>query len=122
MQFGKQNNYKEFIYSKPVIIGLVIVGVLLSKSVHERFGVEREMADRRDLSEEELNLQKQRKVELQERVEYLEGKRGIEEEIRKNFDVAKEGEQVIILIGNEENELIPLEVSPETYPWYQFWR
>ena len=122
MKFGKQNTYKEYIYSKPVVFGLVLIAVLLSLSVHERYGVERDMSERRVMSETELERLQERRVQLEKRVEYLEGERGIEEEIRKNFDVAKKGEQVIILVGEEEKEGVPIEPEIEKYPWYQFWR
>jgi len=123
MKFGKQNNYKEYIYSKPVIALLLLVVSLLSMSVYERFGIERDMANRKSVSETELEKLSDRKVQLETRVEYLEGERGIEEEIRKNFDVAKEGEQVIILTGTEDELVIPSDTDDEIIsPWYQFWR
>ena len=46
----------------------------------------------------------------------------IEEEIRKNFDVAKDGEQVIILTGEEVIADVIEENEVVEYPWYQFWR
>ena len=122
MKFGKQNSYKTYLYSRPIIVVLFVIVVFISMSVHERFGVERDMSDRRAVSEVELERLQERKIQLEDRVEYLEGERGIEEEIRKNFDVAREGEQVIILTGQEEmTDTIQEEVAV-TYPWYQFWR
>ena len=123
MQFGKKNNYTHYLYSRPVIIVLFILLILLSKSVYERYTVERDMAARREQSETELEQKLKRREQLDERVEYLEGERGQEEEIRKNFDVAKEGEQVIILMGDsEELENEDLEGSLTHSRWYQFWR
>ncbi len=123
MKFGKQNNYKRILCSTPVILFLALLSILLILSVYKRFGVEREMAQRRNAVEQELLQLQQRKEQLQERVEYLEGERGIEEEIRKNFDVAKEGEQVIILTGQEEESLdIIDDIKIEEYPWYIFWK
>lgn len=123
MQFGKKNNYKHHLYSRPVIVLLFILVILLGKSVYGRYTVERDMAERRERSELELELKLKRRDQLGERVEYLEGDRGQEEEIRKNFDVAKEGEQVIILMGDsEELENEELEGSLTHSRWYQFWR
>lgn len=122
MKFGKKNNYKEYIYSLPVIVLFLIIAIFLSMSVYERFGVERDMSGRKISSEEELILLRERKIQLEDRVEYLEGERGIEEEIRKNFDVAKEGEQVIILVGEEDSLEIENMKEEQIYPWYQFWR
>ncbi len=122
MQFGKKNNYKTYLYSRPVILVLVIIGVALGVSVYERYTVEREMSGRRAQSEAELDRMEERKVQLEDRVEYLEGERGIEEEMRKNFDVAREGEQVIILVGENE-EVVEVQAEEAVAPpWYLFWR
>ena len=43
---------------------------------------------------------------LETKVEYMKDERGIEEELRSRFDVAKEGEQVIILLDSERGEKI----------------
>jgi hypothetical protein len=61
-----------------------------------------------------------RKSILEEKVEYLSGERGVEEEIRTHFDVAKEGEKVIILMG-EDTSPITDEVKESPKPWYKFW-
>ena len=122
MQFGKKNNYKAYIYSRTVIVVLLVIVITLGLSVYERYVVEREMSGRRIHSEEELQRLEDRKIQLEDRVEYLEGERGIEEEMRKNFDVAREGEQVIILVGEEEIVQEQQEREVELAPWYLFWR
>jgi cell division protein FtsB len=122
MQFGKHNRWVGWWYSRPVLVVLALMAVLLLVSVIERIKVEREMAARSAAAEAELHQLEAREVELHKRVEYLEGARGVEEEIRKNFDVARAGEQVVILTG--EPSVPPPSVPPPSpkYPWYQFWR
>lgn len=123
MQFGKKNNYKTYLYSRPVIAFFVIVVVMLCISVFERYGVERDMSARRAASETELERLQARKLQLEDRVDYLEGERGIEEEIRKNFDVAREGEQVIIMVGDAPTAPIAeIDSAVKEKYWYQFWR
>jgi len=122
MKFGKQNKYKKALYSKVTIVGLLILVIFLGRSVLERLHIEREMAGRAAHTEAELNELTQRKDDLKERVEYLEGERGVEEEIRKNFDVAKEGEQVVILMGEGKEEVVEEPQEQEVVKWYQFWR
>jgi cell division protein FtsB len=122
MKFGKKNSYKTYLYSRPTVAILVVIALLLFTSVFERFVVERDMIARRDASEVELERLQARKIQLEDRVQYLEGERGIEEEIRKNFDVAREGEQVIVLTGEEPVlDTVDSEIVVN-YPWYQFWR
>ncbi len=122
MQFGKQNTLMNLWYSWPVIITLSAAFLLLAVSVFERYQVEREMAARAAAAAHELEALQNREDELTTRVSYLEGERGVEEELRKNFDVAKAGEQVVILTG--EPPAPPLPPPPEEVPrrWYQFWR
>ena len=121
--FGKKKNYTDWLYTRPVLAFLALLIIFLGVAAFERFGVERDMYARRLSAEEELNKALDRKDDLQGQVEYLEGERGIEEEIRKHFDVAREGETVVILMGDEEeeknNEVIPEEPDSK---WYQFWR
>lgn len=123
MKFKKRTNYRNYLYSWPVIIFILILVALSVRGVVERFIVEREMSERRihsELKYEQLNIQK---VRMEKQVTHLEGDRGIEETIRRNFDVALEGEQVIVLIGEEEVAVdMHTKPTPNIYPWYIFWK
>ena len=84
-------------------------------SAYKRYQVEREMADRRASAEAELQALHDRAVSLEEKVDHLENQRGLEEEIRTRFDVAREGEQVVIILDaeSEEVDLSEVEIAPE---------
>ena len=71
------------------------------------------MAERRQEKEKELQELKERKAVLEEKVEYLSDDSGIEAEVRKHFDVAKAGEQVVILLENERAETDILSTTSE---------
>ena len=121
--FGKKKSYADWLYSRPVIVVLVILVVLMTVAVFKRFGVEREMYARRMAAEQEMQAALERKKSIAEQVEYLEGERGIEEEIRKHFDVAREGETVVILMGEDkEATTVSAEPAAPAPKWYQFWR
>ncbi len=60
------------------------------------------MAAKRDVRKEELETLKQRAGSLEAKVKHLQDERGIEEEIRGRFDVAKEGERVVIILEDEK--------------------
>ncbi len=122
-QFGKKKSYTDWLYTRPVLIFVGCLILFLGVAVYERFGVERDMYARRIAAEAALREAQERKASIEEQVQYLEGERGIEEEIRKHFDVAREGETVVILMGDNE-EVVPETVAatePES-KWYQFWR
>ena len=65
---------------------------------------------------------------LDQEVEALQDDFGVEAEIRRHFDVAKEGEQVVIIIDEQLHDVpirqtpdIQLPPPPTTRPWYRFW-
>lgn len=100
-----------------------MTGFLL-QSVYERYQVEREMAIKRAEAETELTDLQNRKESLQEEVEYLSQERGIEAEMRRQFDVALPGEQVIILVGDDTQDGEVAGVATTTAPkrpWYKIW-
>ncbi len=120
-KFGRKKSLSDHLYSKPVIAVLVVITGFLAVSVFERYQVEREMSARRITAEAEYQALLEREASLKEQVEYLSGERGIEEEIRKHFDVAREGEQVIILLGEDEPSASEISPEPTRKKWYQFW-
>lgn len=95
--------WPRILYSRITFVVLSIVAVVLSLSVYERYTIEREMASRRSEAEAELEALKTRKLELEEKVKYLSADEGIEAEIRRHFDVAREGEQVVIIVDEKVN-------------------
>jgi hypothetical protein len=122
-RFGKKKPLSEYLYTWPVVIVLFLALAVFASAVWKRFTVEREMAAR---SQEALAHKAEllkRKGNLEKEVQYLSGDRGMEEEIRKHFDVVKDGEQVVILVGKdgEENAASSSEPKPPKKPWYQFW-
>ena len=120
--FGKKKTLTEYLYSKVVIGALLFVVVMLFIAVYERYSVERQMLRRRIEADKDKAELIERKGELEERVKYLGGERGIEEEIRTHFDVAKEGEKVIILVGEDPKEEAQEVSETKNAPWYKFWQ
>lgn len=125
LEFYKQKRWRLFLYSPLVIIILLILVFFLGQAVYERYQIEREMAGRRLEMESKVEEMKVRRDSLVEKVEYLSHERGIEAEMRRNFDVVGEGEKVIIILEDEnEVNIQPLskpEPEPEPVPWYRFW-
>lgn len=109
-------------YTQGVLLLLVL---LIGWSAFVRYQIAVEMSDRRALAEQEALLLQSQKDALQEQVEYLSNERGIEAEMRRQFDVALEGEQVVVIVEEEAGpEIQPLSTSTteEDVRWYQFWR
>lgn len=110
-------------FQTPLVLGIIaLLCIFLTISVYERYTIEREMAARRAVSEAEVAALEERKAALEERVEYLSNERGIEAEMRRNFDVARPGEEVVIILDADSTTVEPLDPPPPPpKPWYQFW-
>ena len=56
---------------------------------------------------------------LEEEIERLSTERGVEEEIRSKFDVARAGEQVLVIVDAKEEDVL-LESEEEVSAWQRF--
>lgn len=113
--FYEKRKIRSLLYSK-ITIGIILVfAILVFISVYERYQVERLMAERRTTTELELKALETRATSLEEKVDHLENQRGLEEEIRTRFDVAREGEQVVIILDGKEEVATPV-LEPEAEP------
>ena len=102
---------------------LLLLVLLLAYSAFTRYQIAKDMADRREVAEEEVvELERQRR-QLEQKVEYLSNERGIESELRRQFDVTLPGEEVIVIVEDTEDEVLPLNTAEEAVPspWYKFW-
>ncbi len=102
--FHEKRKIKSFLYSKPVIFSLFLIAIVMSVTVYDRYVVAKEMEGKLETKRAELELLKQRAEVLDAKVKYLEDERGIEEELRNRFDVARAGEQVVVLIDPKRGD------------------
>lgn len=107
---------------------LLAIVFMVAWSAYVRFDIAMEMRERRIQVELQAAALEARKIELEMQVQYLSSERGIEAEMRRQFDVALPGEQVVVIVEDEgEGPVIqPLSTSsmdgPKREHWYQFWR
>lgn len=105
---------------------ILLLALWVGWSAYVRYDIAMEMSQRRAVAEQQAAALEARREALAEQVEYLSGERGVEAEMRRQFDVALPGEQVVVIVEEEtdEPEVLPLSVSTTTEPqkWYQFWR
>lgn len=81
------------------------------------FEKERETDARRTDAEAELGHLKERYAELESKVGRLKTNQGVEEELRKQFNMGKPGEQLIIVVNPEAEE--PGPVIQDSRPWWE---
>lgn len=122
LQFYQKRSLRGWLHS-PIALGILGAIILFMMSVvYQRYTIEQEMVERREEAEAHLKELESRRAELEKKVEYLSNERGIEAEMRRNFDVARPGEQVVIILDEEKKpEIEPLQKTTKDEPWYKFW-
>lgn len=109
-------------YTRVILLLLVL---LMGWSAYTRWTISSDMEGRKADAERELNALKQHKQSLEGQVQYLSDDRGIEAEMRRQFDVALQNEQVVVIVepeGNETNSSTSAYQTVEEPAWYEFWR
>lgn len=97
---------------------LVIAGFLIWHAF-ERYSVANTMAERREAVEQTAAALEARKNALEAEVQYLQDDRGIEAEMRRQFDIALPGEEVIVILEDEAPpEVLPLATTTEARGWW----
>ena len=109
-------------YTRVILLFLVL---LMGWSAYTRWSISSDMAERRETAERELSELQQQKEGLEKQVQYLSDDRGIEAEMRRQFDVALTNEQVVVIVEPDEAEIKSATSTYETVEdtaWYEFWR
>lgn len=121
---SKKSWWQKALLSRVTLLILLVACFGLTFAVYDRYQVERDMYARRMNSEAELRQEVERKKALEDRVEYLNNDQGLEAEIRRHFDVAREGEQVVVIVGESENNSVAssaIDTKEERSFWKRWW-
>lgn len=121
--FHQKRKLRSVFHSRLTQIVLLVLSLFIFWSAYDRYLVAKEMSEKRlALEEEMINLQK-RELSLDKEVEYLSSDRGIEAEMRRQFDIARDGEQVVIILEDDKATTATATKSKEveSRPWYKFW-
>jgi len=101
---------------------LLLAAFFVLLSAYNRYLIAREMADRREAVESEISALESRRASMEAEVKYLSNERGIEAEMRRQFDIARDGEQVVIILEDEAVVNTPPPAATTTKrAWYKFW-
>lgn len=94
------------------------VSIPIAYAVYERYTVERDMSERRVDAEETHQKAIERRDELRAEVEHLSRPEGVEAELRRNYDLAEPGEQVVVIYdtatSSTHNQTIPRHETEQT--------
>ena len=121
----QQKRKMRTIFTSPITQGvLLFFSVLIFFQVFERYQVARDMAERRLSIEQEIAVLEERRDSLETNVKYISSPRGMEAEMRRQFDIARDGEQVVIILDEEKPATTGFPENEEkevSRPWYKFW-
>lgn len=119
----ERQKIKRRIYSRPVQIILLIVIIFLARSTWKIYQKNQEAKDSLMRAEAELSTLQLSSAELAEKIEDLESERGRDREIREKFGVAKDGEDVVIIVRGKNGtstSTAPVERSFLGRIWHGF--
>ena len=106
-EFQEKRKIRGFLYSKKIIILLLLVTALLFFSTIKVYLKSKNALSKNEEAKKELAELEKRKVGLEKDVNRFNTESGLEEEIRKNLNVQRPGEKVLVIVDkNAENSKI----------------
>ena len=115
----KKNNYK-FWHSPLALFFLLLILLFFGYKIIDLIQKERETSHRKELILDEINNLKERQNSLSTDISKLKTDEGQEEIIREKYQVAKEGEKMVVIVdGETEND--PLIKEPKTSHGFWNW-
>jgi cell division protein FtsB len=123
-QFEQKRKIKKFIYSKFVILVLVFILGFLIKGNIGIYTKYRESLSRKNSANVQLVKLSDRQKNIEEKIVNLETRVGIEEELRNRFSIAKEGEKMVVIIEDKNQQFevkIPEDENfiEKTFSWFK---
>ncbi len=100
----QKRKIKSVLYNKTTLFCLLL---LVLYAIYSTFSVvikKRESERLLSISEEQLTLLEERKAEIDSKINHLGTAAGLEAEIRSRFNMAKEGENVAIVVSTSEKK------------------
>jgi cell division protein FtsB len=101
-EFRKKRVLRRRLYSLPVLIILAIILVFLIRGVWGMYQKASFSEEKRTLAEAEHAALEEKRASIEAEIASFNTETGIEREVRSKFDVAREGEQVIVLVDPAE--------------------
>ena len=115
VDFQRKKNIRKVIYSRITIFVLFVVVVFLLRAVYDIYKKERVSFKSVASVEENYNDLKDRKNMLRSEIDRLNTDKGIEEEIRSKFSVARPGETVVVIVDNSSNTSTDSESTGQSF-------
>lgn len=116
--FQSKKRFNRILESRPVLLILFLGLVFSAWNLLGFWSKMNETAKNREFAEEKFNTLRLSKEKLESNLGSLETDRGVEEVLREDFGLAREGEGVIVILEDETTEA---EKEPKRGFW-GFWK
>jgi len=101
-----------------IIVALLLAALILARAVYGVVLKKDEAAQLREEAERELGGLQAREVEIRTGIAEIASERGVEKALRSEYELAKEGEGVIVIVEGEQKTDKP---SPQPAPKSSWW-
>lgn len=102
---GVRHHKESFFHTRFWIVVLLVICIILGASVFKIAKKYIHAKSIRDDYQQELEQVKKHEADLQKNIAALSTERGKEEEIRDRYRVVKQGEQMILIVNNTDEQL-----------------
>ncbi len=109
--FQQKKGWRHIFESMPVVIFLGILVLIFAWGVFGFWGKMRETSLNRKIIEDKIVELQKEKEKLTENISKLKTDEGVEENIREKFGLAKEGEEMIVVVENKDTSTVPLDAN-----------
>ncbi len=101
--FQKKREIKDYLQSKVFLVFLTIILLLFIWNIIGVIGKLRETSKNRKIAEDKITELTKEKERLNTDIQKLSTEKGVEENIRDKFGLAKQGEGVIIIVDDKNS-------------------
>lgn len=101
LDFQQKRKVRSFMYNRVTLGLLFIILVIVVHSTWVVYRKKVESEELRDLSLKNVEALRVRSEDLQIKIDRLNTKQGVEEEVRSKFSVAKDDENMVIIVQDE---------------------
>ncbi len=120
--FQKKRKWRNVLHSRPVLFFLIILLLFFAWGVFRFTGKMQETSRNKKIAENKINELQQVKEKLSSDIAKLKTDQGIEESIRQKFGLAKEGEEMIVVVEDKNAPAVQPTPPPGFWSWLFFWR
>jgi cell division protein FtsB len=119
IDFQQRRSFRKFFYSKITLFFLVIFIFFMAKQVYEIYLKNKISRESLSIATKNYEALKTREKMLSLEIERLKTEAGIEEEIRNKYNVARPGEEVVVIVDKEKESSSTKENKTEGF-WQKF--